>query len=325
MNLRFMKVTAFTALLCISPLAQADLTVYSQDFEGLVMDDPDALSNEGWKIFGNVFDSGGNYLFGYGVFGAPNGGSGFSAIATGEGGASQGAQQLSIYSDYNCCQPSNGHFNGTDLVESNVFQEQVIGPADVGSTWEFSFEAKRGNIEGTTTAIAFIKTLDPNAGFAVTRFETIDMTNVTLSWTGGVIPLEITADIEGHILQIGFSSTASNFQGSGVFYDNLLFAPQGFVDSDGDGVGDDVDNCTNVANPGQLDTNGDGYGNICDADLNNDCSVNFVDLTIMKGAFFSTNPDANLDGVGLVNFADLTIMKSQFFGSPGPSEVGNCP
>ncbi|MFC1800628.1 hypothetical protein ACFLYT_01085, partial [Nanoarchaeota archaeon] len=40
----------------------------------------------------------------------------------------------------------------------------------------------------------------------------------------------------------------------------------GMEDSDGDGVGDDVDNCVDDANPDQEDNDGDGIGNVCDPD-----------------------------------------------------------
>ena len=90
-------------------------------------------------------------------------------------------------------------------------------------------------------------------------------------------------------------------------------------DTDGDGVFDDQDNCTAVANPNQRDTNKDGYGNMCDPDLNNDEVVNFGDLALMKSVFFTNNADADLNGDGAVNFGDLAIMKSMFFKPPGPS------
>jgi spore coat protein A len=94
-------------------------------------------------------------------------------------------------------------------------------------------------------------------------------------------------------------------------------------DGDGDGVPDAADNCTLVANADQRDTNADGYGNGCDADLNDDGVVNFVDLGIIKGVFFTSDPDADLDGSGLVNFVDLGIMKAGFFLPPGPSGLAD--
>jgi len=37
------------------------------------------------------------------------------------------------------------------------------------------------------------------------------------------------------------------------------------IDSDGDGVNDDPDNCAATYNPSQPDSDGDGTGNTCDA------------------------------------------------------------
>ncbi len=95
------------------------------------------------------------------------------------------------------------------------------------------------------------------------------------------------------------------------------------LDSDGDGVSDDSDNCIDVANPDQRDTHGDGYGNICDPDLDNDGIVNVLDLGILRNAFFDSGAglDADLNGDEVVNTVDLGIMKSYFFGPPGPSGV----
>ena len=63
----------------------------------------------------------------------------------------------------------------------------------------------------------------------------------------------------------------------------------------------------------------DIFGNVCDPDLNNDDSVNFADLGLMKSVFFTNKADANLNGDGAVNFADLRILKSFIFSPPGPS------
>ena len=93
-------------------------------------------------------------------------------------------------------------------------------------------------------------------------------------------------------------------------------------DSDSDGVPDSVDNCTLVANPDQRDSNGDGIGNACDADITDDCVVNFLDLGSIKLRFFTTDPDSDFSGDGIVNFIDLAVMKEGFFAPPGPSAAG---
>lgn len=98
------------------------------------------------------------------------------------------------------------------------------------------------------------------------------------------------------------------------------------VDGDSDGVADHADNCTQVVNTDQRDTNGDGIGNACDADLDGDCAVNFLDLGAMKAVFFSADPDADLNGDGAVNFVDLGIMKQGFFADyaiDNPSGIAN--
>ena len=106
------------------------------------------------------------------------------------------------------------------------------------------------------------------------------------------------------------------------------------VDSDGDGVPDSVDNCVAVANGPlastgscnqQIDGDGDGYGNICDTDVNNDGATALDDVSIMLGAasvpiLAPDSPfDINCDsGIGLddvsITFSDAVVIET-----PGPS------
>ncbi|MEO1575655.1 MAG: hypothetical protein AAFU65_11935, partial [Pseudomonadota bacterium] len=98
------------------------------------------------------------------------------------------------------------------------------------------------------------------------------------------------------------------------------------------------DNCSERFNPDQTDSDGDGYGNACDGDINritlpgrvpaangNDCVVNFADLGALRLAFFSQptdshwNPDADFNNDQIINVQDLGIMRQFFFGPPGPS------
>jgi hypothetical protein len=213
--------TAFFAaavLVCLIPAAGLALGPYSQDFEGLDQSDINALADDGWLVFGNVFDPDGGYLYGYGPFAAPNDGFAFCQIVIGEGGAEQGEQQLVVFSDYN-----NGDHGNGNTIESNVFQEQVIDPENVGEIWAFRFQAKLGNLEGSSTAAAFIKTLDPENGWELTNLITLDTTSIPTTWSNYVLSIEIDPSLDGQVLQIGYLSTATNYEGSGVFYDNIDF------------------------------------------------------------------------------------------------------
>jgi hypothetical protein len=68
------------------------------------------------------------------------------------------------------------------------------------------------------------------------------------------------------------------------------------LDSDGDNVPDDFDNCPLVSNPDQTDTDADGAGNTCDADDDNDGVADTADNCPL-----TSNPDQadfDLDGIG---------------------------
>ncbi|MDQ1302370.1 MAG: hypothetical protein QG595_353 [Pseudomonadota bacterium] len=93
------------------------------------------------------------------------------------------------------------------------------------------------------------------------------------------------------------------------------------ADADRDSVDDGRDNCLAAANSGQQDADGDGYGNWCDADFNNDGRVNFADLAELRARFSTTDPETDLDSNGRVNFADLARFKALFGRPPGPSAL----
>ncbi|MEE2939336.1 MAG: hypothetical protein VX460_03015, partial [Planctomycetota bacterium] len=208
----------------LSRNAGPQLTPYSQDWEAADINDPAAVSSDGWLGFVNVFDGGGGFLYGYFTGGAPNGGPSLSAIGTGDGGAAQGAQYLNVYSDYN-----NGDHASGLLIEANVFNEMLIGAADVGDTWTFQFDHLKNpqvfNGDASTSTQAFIKVLQSsNGSFAQLAFNTFDTTNSsTTAWATDSIDITIDPSWVGELLQIGFMSTATNYDDTGRFYDNLSF------------------------------------------------------------------------------------------------------
>lgn len=104
--------------------------------------------------------------------------------------------------------------------------------------------------------------------------------------------------------------------------------PPDLTDTDQDGVLDVEDNCTLAPNgPAipdaggnvQLDTDGDGFGNLCDGDLNNDNRTNSLDLGLFKAVFFTDDADADYNGDGFVNSLDLGLFKALFAKPPGPA------
>ena len=204
------------------PITQ--LQPYWQDFEALDPMDPAALGNDGFVGFATVRDPMGNFLYNYGTFPAPNGGPGFSAIAGGQGGPSQGSQYINIYSDYN----NGDHANG-NLIEALVFQESPVGAPNVGETWRFSFDALRNpavnNGQGNATMFAFVKVLQSsNNSFATLVEKEIDFTNASDQfWASFAIDLLIDPAYAGELLQFGFRSVATNYEDTGRFYDNLSF------------------------------------------------------------------------------------------------------
>jgi hypothetical protein len=206
-------------VICMVPVAGLAQMPYAQDFETLPPVDG-SLAADGWLVFGNIFDPAGNFLWNHGPWPAPNNIGNWQDIVTGQGGPLQGLQQLVVYSDY-----QNGEHANGNLVESNLFQEQVV-PVGATGVWSFTFDAKMGDLGGNSTALAFIKTLDPNAGWALTNFIIADMTFIPVTWGTYMLNIDVTG-LDGQILQIGFSTTATLYQPCGVFYDNINFRPEG--------------------------------------------------------------------------------------------------
>lgn len=97
------------------------------------------------------------------------------------------------------------------------------------------------------------------------------------------------------------------------------------ADFDDDAVADVEDDCFQRFNPDQRDTDQDGYGNVCDPDLDGSGSVGIADY----GEFLSSlgrnagqpgyDPDADFDGNGAVGLSDYGELLTKFGQEPGPS------
>jgi hypothetical protein len=96
-------------------------------------------------------------------------------------------------------------------------------------------------------------------------------------------------------------------------------------DADGDLIADSHDNCLEVSNPRQEDTDSDNYGNACDCDFDQSSFCNIADFSIFREDFITTadrGVGTDMDGNGAVNVADFSLFRDGFArGEPGPSGV----
>ena len=300
--------------------------LYEQDFELLTPGDPpqpvpNSLSTDGWVVGANVFGPDGtSFLYNYFAFPAPNGGPAFSAVAVGEGGPEQGAQQLSIYNDYN----NGDHANG-NIIEAIVFRERIIEASDVGTTIVFKFDAKKGNIVPPTTAAAFIKTI---AGSNTTNALFVDTTNLPDTWDTFTISLPIVPELLGQVLQIGFQSRATNFNGSGVFYDNITLGPDGCGGAGGPGIGlrplPEIYTTGNAINYSAFRAGGPGVGEVpSDADV-------LEDLGLLQSAgynllrLFGADPvSEKILRLAAANFPEMRFQQGLFLEGLAPGAPAN--
>ena len=209
-----------------APASSATLRPYSQDFEGMTPNQgypPNDLEADGWRIYGQVFDADPYTNTGliptnvYGPEEAANGDGGdfasIQGVATGQGGPDQGDVVLAKYTNYNDPGLANGY------VQASTFQTQLISTSNAG-LWRFTYDAKIGNLEADSSAFAYILVQDfINPDIFVQN----DTTNLPVEWGTYTLDLLLTEAQAGATLSFGFSATSTDFNGSGVFYDNLNF------------------------------------------------------------------------------------------------------
>jgi alpha-tubulin suppressor-like RCC1 family protein len=78
------------------------------------------------------------------------------------------------------------------------------------------------------------------------------------------------------------------------------------TDIDQDAVGDNTDNCTNIANTDQLDTDGDSIGNACDSDADNDGIPNDYEIAYGLNPIDASDAQSDSDMDGLTALEEFT-------------------
>ena len=79
---------------------------------------------------------------------------------------------------------------------------------------------------------------------------------------------------------------------------------------------DSLDNAPETYNPEQVDTDGDMYGNICDADFDNDGYVGNQDFHIFRSNYNQTvpagNPNVDMDSGDYIGPSDFAEFISRY-------------
>ncbi len=191
---------------------------------------------------------------------------------------------------------------------------------DGGGSGSTSVAGQIRDADGNGVGLAFVKVT--GTGETNGSSSTFSLTPAgDYSLGDGPGTYELSASKAGYTLQ---SPLAVTIPETGTTIAHLTLVAD-VMDSDGDGVFDNADNCTELPNADQLDTNGDGIGNLCDCDFNQDNFCGGPDFTIFVGCFNSpTNGDpqceaADMNGDGFVGGPDFTRFITGFNGAPGPA------
>jgi len=137
--------------------------------------------------------------------------------------------------------------------------------------------------------------------------------------------VDVTA-FAGQDVRLSFEwSVTENYSGPAFFQLDAVAVVETAVDSDGDGVLDPVDNCVDDPNPAQIDTDQDGYGNLCDPDFDDDGVVGGTDFSILANVFNMSCSDPEYDAEVDLNSdcaiggPDFSLFVHFWAGAPGPS------
>jgi len=181
-----LAIVALLFSIAFANATSAQIPTYNQNFEGLDINSPSVLDQEGWLVGAIVTNSSGTFLYDYfadgaGVpFPAPNSEESFSAIGSGSGGENQGEQYMNIFSDY--ANQDAGHAVG-NIINGFVYQGGVIEAEDLNQTFRFQFDYRTGDdrfgVGGDSETFAYIRILSPAPDFFLIFDETIDTTNAT--------------------------------------------------------------------------------------------------------------------------------------------------
>ncbi len=126
---------------------------------------------------------------------------------------------------------------------------------------------------------------------------------------------------------------AADLYDVGEAAEGAAFVYLGQADIDGDHAPDSTDNCLSQMNPSQLDADGDGFGNACDADFDQSGVSGISDYGTFRSCYGQAVPasagpaadptcaESDMNGDLVVGVADYGLFRGAFGSAPGPGSA----
>ena len=232
----------------------------------------------GLKQDGSIVAWGWNY---YGQCSIPSPNTGFVALAAGEfhslGLKSDGSIVAWGKNDYNQCTVPSPN---TEFVAVAAGSDYSLGLKSNGSVVAWG----KNNYNQCTVP-------SPNTGFVALAAGATQC--LGLKADGSIIPWG--TDLYG-LAKIPLPNSGYTAIAAGTFFSLAI----SILDSDGDELVDQLDNCPTTANPDQADLDGDKIGDVCDPDRDNDGVANELD----NCATVKNSNQADMDGDGIGDACD---------------------
>jgi len=228
----YFKALAITSALVISSVSHGAITPFTDDFQSYTTD-PGNTGFAPWRFFS---DNGGLGAYGTGIGEPPLGpppteaGPAISALVEFEGN-----KFLNFFANYeninvhnrNLCNPCSPNLQ-EGISFFRLFDFSGSDTAS-GATWVFDFEFISNAdfpITGDTQTRAFIQVFDasptPNLLYD-TNLDTRALAQPD-SWTDGELSVALDPNWTEGFLSVGFYNLTGNYDGSGMFYDNVNFS-----------------------------------------------------------------------------------------------------